>query len=594
MAVGRSTPPLRGGCRIWATSQRLVWVLLGAVVSANAATAQTPDAPHDTAAARALASEYLAAYQARYPESDPTNREDLFDNRIEAEQAWSGRESAFLERLRRIAPNLSPGSAEATTLALLRERLEMSQQFRVCRRELWNVSPLTGWLNEYRAHAARQPVGSEAERGAALTRWSKLPHFIDREIANLQAGLRAGYAAPQQLVQATVEQADQILALPTAGSPFFSPAVRDSSPAFRASMEELVRDRITPALQRYRDYLFSEYAAHARQSVGIAALPDGAACFRALVRRYTTLDTAPSELSAKGRRLMATGDANAIRARERALLADPANRFDSSREALATMTAALQRAGDAAPQWFNRLPEPLVPLVDSMPDGGPSDPDAVYVPGSGGEPPRVYVNVPRILEPGGRLYAERLAFHEGIPGHHLQSALQSTADVHPLNRMLWNAGLGEGWAVYASNLADDMGLYSSDASRIGLATSRLDDGLTYVVQHGLHVLGWTREQAVDTMLRHSGAERGTVEQQVDYFIAAPAHALAYPAGARYIEELKLDASRRLGALFEVRRFHDLILESGSLPLTALREAVERWIETELEWRAPNPPRSLPP
>lgn len=533
------------------------------------------------AAARALSTEYLNAYQTRYPESDAANLDGMFDNSLQAYQAWSRRQSRFLERVRRMAPAIDRGAPESVTLALLEEHLEMSWDFRVCRRELWNAGPLTSWLPEYRAYAARQQVGSDTARRAALGRWRKFPAFIDTEIENLRVGVRAGYTSPRVLVISAIAQSEAILNSPVAESPFNSPAARDTSPEFRSAFESLVRERITPALCRYRDYLANEYSKTARQSVGVSAIPRGASCFQALIRRYTTLDLTPAMLNAKGRELLATEDAAAIRDRQMRLIADTANQFRTSQEALETMARALRRAGNAAPRWFGRLPQVLVPDVDSMPDAGPSDADAVYVPGTATEPPRVYVNVPRIMEPGGRLYAERLAFHEGMPGHHLQISMQRATNAHPLNRLLWNAGFGEGWAVYASNLAETMGLYSSAATRFASTKSKVDDGLTFVVQYGLHTQGWSRQQAVDTILKYSGGVAEEAERQVDYFIAAPAHALAYPVGARYIEDLRDDASRRLGSKFDVRRFHDVILTSGALPLTVLRGSVDRWVRSEL-------------
>lgn len=567
--------------RLMRISSRTVFVLLAVSASADAALAQARAANERAAVqARALATQYLAAHNARYPESDAANFDGLFDNSLRAYEAWSASEALFLERLRIIARNLASGSSEALTLALLRERLEMSQQFRVCRRELWNVGPLTGWLNEYRGYAAQQPAASEAMREAALRRWRKLPAFIDTEIANLRAGVRAGHTAPRMLVTAAIAQTDAVIALPATQSPFYAPASRDTAQKFRAAFESLVRDSITPALRRYRNYLADEYSPRARASVGLVANPGGAACFRALIRRYTTLDISPSRLNADGRALIALGDANALRLRQQQLIADTANRFSTSRAAMAVMADALARAGAALPQWFGRLPTVLVPNVDSMPDAGDSDPDAMYVPGSGSEPPRVYVNIPRLLQRGGMLYAERLAFHEGVPGHHVQVALQRSADTHPLTRVLWNAAFGEGWAVYASNLALEMGLYSSDATRFAALKSSVDDGLTYVVQYGLHAQGWTREQAVDTLRKYSGGSADEATQQVEYFIAAPAHALAYPLGARYIADLRRDVARRLGPRFDVRKFHDVVLESGALPLGVLTASVNRWAQLE--------------
>lgn len=550
--------------------------VIALMVSACAGTSHFSAPARGAIETAALASEYLQAYQQRFPEAILGSGSTLFDNSLAAYAAWDAREADFLERLLPLQRSLDPAAPEALTLALLRERLEMSQQFRACRRELWNVGPLTGWLNEYRGYAARQPHGSDAERRAALQRWSKLPAFVRTEIANLDAGVEMGYSAPRRLVVDAIAQADQVLALPPRDSPFFAPARSDTSPSYRQAFEQLVRDSITPAIRRHRDYLATWYAPRARSSVGTGALPDGRACFRALVRRYTTLEMQPQELTERGRALLAL-DGGLIRNRQQQLIADPANRFSNSREALDAFADALRRAAEAVPRWFGRLPNVLTTEVDSLPDGGPSDPEAQYMPASRGDPARVYVNVPKILDLGGKLYAERLAFHEGTPGHHLQIALQRSADAHPLNRILFNTAFAEGWAVYASNLADEMGLYSSEAARFGVRKADVDDGLTFVLQAGLHVQSWTREQAIDTLLKYSAVTLRDATEQIDYFIAAPGHALAYPVGARFIATLRQDATRRLGTDFDVRGFHDVILGSGGLPLGALREAVERWV-----------------
>jgi uncharacterized protein (DUF885 family) len=171
-------------------------------------------------------------------------------------------------------------------------------------------------------------------------------------------------------------------------------------------------------------------------------------------------------------------------------------------------------------------------------------------------------------------------FHEGIPGHHLQIALQQGSNVNALNRVLSNPAFVEGWAVYASNLADEMGLYTSDASRFPLVEALVDDGLTFVVQSGLHAHGWSRAQAVDTMLAYSSDSRAEVEQEVDYYIAAPGHALAYPVGAREIDRLRRGAMMQLGSRFDVRRFHDALLANGPVPLATLRVTVAQWISRE--------------
>lgn len=541
-----------------------------------------------------LFEQYLRAYRVRYPEAaaeQPVSA--LFDNSREAYARWALKEAGFLSRISRIAGRVDAGSPEAVTLALLKERLEASSAFEVCHRELWNVSPVTGWLSEYRRYAAQQPAGTRAQRAAALKRWRQLPAFIDAEVDNLRFGQRHGFTAPRMLVTATIAQLGRVIGAPIRESPFYAPALSDTTSGFRNAFENLVREEITPAIKRYRDFLEHDYLPRARETVGVTNNPRGQDCFRALVRRYTSLSLMPSELDSMGRSLLRRGMRDRANRRLRLsqlgrpqslhleLVADSANQFRSVRQVMRYADDAMHRAWAAAPQWFGRLPTAPLPLLDSLPDADDSDPTAQYVPASRGDTTsRVLLNLSSLLKPGARLYLERVMFHEAVPGHHLQIALQRSSTVNPLNRVLWSPAFGEGWAVYASNLAAEMGLYASDASKFPLVEALVDDGLTFVVQTGLHAHGWSRAQAVDTMLAYSSDSRLEVEQQVDYYIGAPGHALAYPVGAREIDRLRRDAMVQLGSRFDVRRFHDAVLANGPVPLTTLREIIAQWIARE--------------
>ncbi len=544
--------------------------------------------------ARRLSEEYLRAYRIRYPETSADAAvAELFDNSRGAYARWARTETDFLSRLVRIAGQVNAASSEAVTLALLRERLEASHTFDACHRELWNVSPVTGWLSEYRSYAAQQPAGTPAQRSAALQRWRQLPTFIDTEIENLRFGRRHGYSAPQMLVSATIAQLDRVLAASPRESPFFAPALRDTTTEFRNDFETLVRDKITPAIKRYRNFLAQDYLPGARKTVGVGDNPGGANCFHALVRRYTSLSLTAFELDSMGRDLLRRGIAERAKTQLQngrlsspqnlhlQLIADSANRFRSVQEVMTYADDAIHRAWAVAPQWFGRLPTEPLPTIDSLPGADASDPTAQYVPASLGNPgSKVLLNLSELLKPGAKLYLERVMFHESVPGHHLQIALQQSSTVSALNRALFIPAFVEGWAVYASNLADDMGLYTSTASRFPLVEALVDDGLTFIVQSGLHAHGWSRAQAVDTMTAYSSDSRAEVEQQVDYYIAAPGHAFAYPVGARAIDRLRRDATLQLGSHFDVRRFHDTVLENGPVPLTTLRAIIARWISLE--------------
>ncbi|MDQ6768861.1 MAG: DUF885 domain-containing protein [Gemmatimonadota bacterium] len=544
--------------------------------------------------ARELSDQYLGAYRVRYPEAvaeQPVTA--LFDNSRAAHARWAQTETHFLSRLLRISGGVDAASPEAMTLALLKERLDASHAFEVCHRELWNVSPVTGWFSEYRGYATQQRVGNQAQRSAALHRWRQLPSFIDTEIDNLRFGQRHGFTAPRMLVSATITQLDHVIGTPTRESPFFAPALGDTTLVFRHAFERLVREEITPAIRRYRDFLAHDYLRGAREAVGVADNPGGPDCFRALIRRYTSLPLTPLELDSMGRGLLRRGIAERANTQLRhgqlaspqnlhlQLVADSANSFHSAQEVIRYAGDAMHRAWAVAPQWFGRLPTAPLPGIDSLPGADDADPTAQYVPASQGNAgSRVLLNLSALLKPGAKLYLERVMFHEAVPGHHFQIALQQSATANALNRVLWSPAFVEGWAVYSSNLADEMGLYTSDASRFPLVEAVVDDGLTFIVQSGLHAHGWSRVQAVDTMLAYSSDARAEVEQEVAYYIAAPGHALAYPIGAREIDRLRRDAMLQLGSRFDVRRFNDAVLANGPVPLATLRVIIAQWITRE--------------
>lgn len=297
-----------------------------------------------------------------------------------------------------------------------------------------------------------------------------------------EGGLRLGYSTPKRNVGLVIEQLDAILAAPVAESPFFNPATRDGDPAFRKTWEELVRDAIYPAVRRYRDYLKSEYLPAAREPQTVAANPDGARCYTASLRAYTGLDRSPREVfdsgqryieqrEAKmkelGRKLFGTDDPAEIR---KHLRDDRENRFKSRDELLAFSKAAVQRARQALPAWFARLPKADV-VIEPQPEYQEKTNYSRYLPASedGSRPGPYQINLYKPEEQM-RASAERMAFHEVWPGHHLQISLaQERPQAHPITRYLSNAGFAEGWARYADTiLADEMGLSSSDFNRLSM------------------------------------------------------------------------------------------------------------------------------
>jgi len=283
-----------------------------------------------------------------------------------------------------------------------------------------------------------------------------------------------------------------------------------------------------------------------------------------------------SDMRTIAERSFGTSDVPALITR---LRTDSQYTFRSREEIIETATRAIARAKEAIPRWFGRLPkanliiDPCKPYEEKK--GCPNS----YVPGlaDGSRPGRWRINAGNPTSQP-RALLEGTAFHEGIPGHHLQVALaQEREGAHPLSRFLIFSGFAEGWALYAERLADEMGLYSSDRDRFGDLGLQALRAARLVVDPGLHVLGWSRSQAIDYMLAHVPQSRDYIESEVDRYIANPGQATAYMIGRMEIDRLRHEAEQRLGPRFDIREFHDRVLEQGSVPLPLLRSHIEAWL-----------------
>jgi uncharacterized protein (DUF885 family) len=544
----------------------------------------------------ALADEYFAGLLERTPELatvwglSSARHDGVFDGSPAAFERWRAREDAWLARMNAIDQTALGGKPEAVTYAIMRESLESAQRGRVCRGELWSVSQLSGWQVTYPRIGALQPVGDSASRAQALARWHGIPKLIDQNIANLKEGVREGYTAPRGNVDAVLEQIDALIAASPQASPFALMAGRDSSPEFRTALFAIVGDEIGPALKRFRAYLGDQYRSKARVDPAVAALPSGADCYRATIRAFTTLDLDPkqvhelglreiaridAEMKTIGQRIFRTSDVRALLER---LRTDPQYTFRSRRELIQVAEAAVSRAKAAAPRMFSRMPKADMIVDPCQPFEEKSGCPGSYSPASedGSRPGRYRINAgsPRTTP---RASAEATAFHEGIPGHHFQVALAAERPgAHPITRYLFNSGFGEGWALYAEQVANELGLYSSDMDQLGRLSNDALRAARLVVDAGIHALGWSRRQAIEYMAAHTAESRASIESEVDRYIILPGQATAYMVGRLEIERLRKMAEQRMGDRFDIRAFHDRVLEDGSVPLSTLQRKIERW------------------
>jgi uncharacterized protein (DUF885 family) len=543
---------------------------------------------------RALADAFLDGWFERNPEQGtyygvPGRRHDrLSDNSLEALKAWTAKEDAWLAEARAIDPAAIQSPTLRATYAIVRETLEGSTATRVCRYELWPVSQMTGWHVGLGYLVTIQPVGSEEARREALARWRALSRYIDTEVTNLREGMRLGYLAPKLNVRIVIDQLGTLVAQKDA--PFLSPASRDTDPAFKEAFAALVRDELTPAFVRYRTFLQDEYLPAARDTIAISAIPDGARCYDGAVRSFSTLSMAAkqiheiglremdrlmSEMRAIAERSFKTSDVRALLER---LRTDRQFLFRSRQELIDYSTAALARAKAAAPDWFGLLPKADV-RIEPYPAYREKDaPNEYNSPAEDGSRPGLFYISAYQAEARSRSPIESTAFHETIPGHHLQTAIAlERRAIHPAGRYLGSSGYAEGWALYAEELADEMKLYSSDVDRMGMLSSQAFRAARLVVDTGLHVLGWERQRAIDYMVAHSAETPADVRAEIDRYIIFPGQATAYMLGMLEIKRLRAEAQETLGPKFDIKAFHDRTLDDGAVPLGYLSQKIRSWI-----------------
>ncbi|MCX7056222.1 MAG: DUF885 domain-containing protein [Proteobacteria bacterium] len=541
-----------------------------------------------------VADEYYRAVLDDHPEQayaagvTPAHHDRLTDLSLAAQRSWERREDRWLVTLHRTDAHSLAGTPQWTTYGILVEQLEAAVDLRVCRLERWaSVNHMDSWHLVLASIAQVQPVATATERADAITRWRSVPGLIRQDIANLRFGLAQGYSAPRSVGERMLQQLDGLIATPLERHPYASPFTRSDDAVFKAAYLTALSRRVLPALREYRAFLANEYLPKARQTLAVSELPNGTRCYAALLRSNTTLRRSADEVYARGEAAVAryrdevrgigrtafgSDDFAALAVRGNAS-AD--NQFSDGAELLEASREMVDRAARQMPRYFTWIPDQKV-VVEPIPayrDGAGVSPH-YEPPTEGGRPGTYWVS---LLRPGGttRAEAEITAFHETWPGHHLQmSYAQRVRGLHPVAQLLGNAGFSEGWARYAESLAEEAGLYQTAYARI---QRRTWSARGMVIDPGIHIRGWTREQAISFAMESGRFPRPAAEALVDRVAALPGQLTAYDSGGQEFLDLRREAEAALGPRFDLPQFHDALLESGNITLPMLRAHVEAWI-----------------
>ena len=546
-----------------------------------------------------IANDFVEGFYSQYPEEAqesgfPNAPSDRFsDQSTTGLRAWNARVDDWIEQLDAINVSTLSGTPEAITWVFARDRLQAIVDRRVCRTHLWNVSPTwTGWHTLVASTLALQPVETAEEKQRALARAADIERFIDTEISNLRQGVEEGYVAPNTNTASVVGQISSLIDTPAEDSPYFDPAARSQDAEFVAAYRDVMEGKVLPAMQRYRDYLSEEY--EGRDEIGVRNNPDGEECYRASVRNWSSLIIDPeqihrtglaqmsrirSEMLAVAKESFGTDDLDGLLAE---LKTNPDYLFKSEADMLEHIEAAVARGKVAVHDWFGYVPDAEM-IVVPYPAFEKNSGGGFYSAGTAdGSRPGTYKVGTYKATSISKAGQESTAFHEGYPGHHLQvSVALMNESLHPILRYMFISGSGEGWALYTETLADEMGLYSDAVTRLGMLSDEAHRAARLVVDPGMHVMGWTRQQAIDYVLENTALGIDNVTYEIDRYAAVPGQATSYLLGSLEIQRLRAHAERLLGDRFDIKAFHDRILENGTVTLPMLATSIDAWIEEQL-------------
>jgi uncharacterized protein (DUF885 family) len=546
---------------------------------------------------------------ARHPEWATSTGDHRFNDRLgpmgpQARREWTQQLEVFVASLEEGASELDETSLSPTdglTLALLQREVRSTLERARLGFATFDVDQMSGPQASLPYFFAEEvPMSTGADVTNLIARYRALTPWMEGHLDDLREGMALGRTAPRVVVQRVIGQLKEVLRHEKAPERSSFGAVRARIPAGLEAEERRVleedllaatRESVLPAFRAYLEFLEKEYLPRAREQPGLGAMPGGKEAYAWLAGHYTTTELSPEEIHALGLKELARIEGEVARlAKERghdgdvqsflAALRKEKAQYAPSREALLeSFKTALARADKKLPDAFGRLPK-LPYEVKPMDAAREKDaPAAYYQPGaaSDGRPGIFVANLHR-HEERPLFNSEVLAFHEAVPGHHLQIALAQELSGLPKFRTEGGfTAFVEGWGLYSERLADELGLYTSLEARVGYLGFSAWRASRLVVDTGLHHMGWSRQQAVDFLGAHTTLGPVDVANEIDRYIAMPGQALAYMVGALRILELREHARAELGSRFDLRDFHDALLSAGALPLDVL----DRYVSAQL-------------
>jgi uncharacterized protein (DUF885 family) len=523
-----------------------------------------------------------------------------FENRSPDNRARQRREAAGLLVQLKGIDKAALSVSDRETALLLERSLTVVVEAPICSLDRWLVTARRNPFQEATRAATSRAGLSGLSAVRLVARVKRLPTQVEHEIRGLRLGIASGRVPDRGSLERLVASLEVLQALPLDQWALTRPA-REPHPDWRAEVvaafaTELMaaaRESAVPALQSYLSFLRQELLPEARTAEipGLAGLAGGEACYQERIQWHTTLPFTAGELHSLGlleldrihAALLELGQGLfgtiALGPLLERLRSDPVLHYTSAEEIEDDARDAVREAWGALRRGFSRRPRVSV-VVESMPLAWAAQTSAAYYvapPTTGDRPGRYVVNTSR-PETRARYESRALAFHEAVPGHHLQSTLGALDRALPaFRRSVGPTVLVEGWALYAEGLAQELGLYPTALDQVGRYTMEALRAARLVVDTGLHHKAWSRGQAVEFLVANTVLTQETAQVEVERYLSRPGQALAYQVGAREIRALRTQAEQDLGPGFELKQFHQVVLLGGAVTVPLLRERVAAWV-----------------
>jgi uncharacterized protein (DUF885 family) len=504
--------------------------------------------------------------------------------------------SKFLARFEAIDAS---GFAQQDTLSLKLMIRELKEQIEGAQFKNWEM-PVTqrdGPQVDLPYLISLTPFNSLQDYENYLSRLRQISRVFEQTTANMRRGISDRLMQPRYLLEKVFPEAEEVAKQAGESNPFFGP-LKQFPASIPAADQKRLRDdalnviatQIIPAYQKFAVFVRDEYAPHGRTEPGVWSLPDGEARYRYAIKRMTTTEMTPDQIHEIGMQQLHETEAEMLAVAHKfgfndlvsfnQHIKDDRKLYATSGQQVLDLYAKYARDMEPElPRLFGHLPKAKLIAVPMEPSRSPSGTPADYSPGTpdGSRPGHINVNE---YDPQHRLLlnVEAIAYHEGVPGHHLQISLaQELSDLPEFRQHAGYTAFVEGWALYSERLGKDVGRYQDPYSEYGRLENEMWRDIRLVVDTGVHAKHWSRDQMIEYFNKYTAMDEPNIQTEVDRYIGWPGQALAYKLGQLQILKLRDEARQRLGANFDIRAFHDEVLGNGPLPLDVMQSEVENWI-----------------